>query len=403
MKSEKRIPFFLTWKYLIRSNKWTLGLIIFFMSIAFINMIFISSLFNGVIDGFNKQIIDTSTGHILITPNEGNNSINDTESVLKIINDTKGVIGASAQTIVPGTLQYKNKKGTWSITAIQPDDEKKVTVVSEKMIEGEYLSSDDTLGIIIGRDIAGIADKEEQHNDPFSLQGISVGDIVTISSGYGDYELTVRGIFYAKFLDTDTRAFITNSAYEKISNLSTPSATTIIVRITKTGDEQTVIHRLQQNGVTENIYSWEEASNLMDSISDSFMSINIILSVVGILIAAITVFIVIYIDISNKRKQIGILRAIGIKPYLIHVTYVLQTVVYSVSGVLIGSGIFFFAIVPYFKAYPFELPIADVVLSINYVEYIGRLETLIIVAIISGLIPAIHITRIKILDAIWGR
>ncbi len=406
MKSEKRIPFFLMWKSILRSNKWTLSLIIFFMSIAFINMIFITSLFNGIIDGFNEQIINTSTGNILITPKEGDEVIKNSSSILEKINDTEGVVSSSAHLLVPGNLQYKNKKGTWQILAVNPDDEKKVTVVSEKMIDGKYLDQDDTDSIILGRDITGQSDETEkasEKNNPFSLQGVSVGDTVSLNFGEKSIGFKIKGIFYTKFIDTDNRAFITKKAIEKINPLLKNQSTSIIVKTNKTGNEEKIITNLELNGVTENIYSWKEASNLMESISDSFLSINIILSIVGVLIAAITIFIVIYIEISNKRKQIGILRAIGIKPYLIQITYLLQTVVYSVSGVIFGSLIFFFVVIPYFNAHPFVLPICDATLVVNYGEFIARLETLIWVAIGAGLIPAIHITRIKILDAIWGR
>jgi len=402
MKSEKRIPFFLMWKSLLRSNKWTLGMIVFFMSIAFINMIFITSLFNGIIDGFNQQIIDTSTGHILITPQEGNDVMENSDHILNTINKTKGVVAASAQMLVPGNLQYKNKKGTWQIQAIDPDKEKEVTVVSQKMIDGEYLSTNDIDGIILGKEIAGITNVEDTDN-PFSLQGVSIGDTITLNFGNTEHNLTIKGIFNTKFIDTDSRAFITQNAFKKINPLYENQSTSVTVRLAETGHEDDVITALAINGVSENMYSWEDANNLMDSISDSFLSINIILSAVGVLIAAITVFIVIYIDISNKKKQIGILRAIGIKPYLIQATYVLQTVVYSISGIILGSLIFFFIIIPYFNVHPFVLPIADATLHVNYADFITKLETLIWVSICAGLIPAIHITRIKILDAIWGR
>lgn len=68
MKSDKRIPFFLITRHLARCNKWKLLLIVFLLSIAFINLVFINSLFNGVIASNNEQIINTKTGNIMIVP-----------------------------------------------------------------------------------------------------------------------------------------------------------------------------------------------------------------------------------------------------------------------------------------------------------------------------------------------
>ncbi len=141
----------------------------------------------------------------------------------------------------------------------------------------------------------------------------------------------------------------------------------------------------------------------MKSVGESFTSINILMTFVGILIAAVTVFIVIYVDIVNKRKQIGILRAIGIKPYIIVSSYVILSAVYSVIGVLIGSAVFYFILVPYFNAHPFSLPICDATLVLSNADYFVCAEMIMWVSVISGLIPSVIITKTKMLDAILGK
>lgn len=155
MKTESRIPFYLAWKYLQRGNKWTLLLTVFLMAVAFVNLIFMSSLLNGIVDGSNKQIINTMTGNIYITPEDGNDDIPNHENVIKIIENTEGVEAASLETFVPASLEFNNHKGNWTILAIDPDKEKSVTTISQSMISGEYLETDDTDSIIIGRQIAG--------------------------------------------------------------------------------------------------------------------------------------------------------------------------------------------------------------------------------------------------------
>jgi putative ABC transport system permease protein len=299
---------------------------------------------------------------------------------------------------VSGTLEYNKIKGTWPILAIDPDKEKTVTNVSEKMISGDYLASDDTDKIIIGRQIAG---GEGVENDAFSFKDAKVGDKVLLNLGQLEKEFTIKGIFYTKFINTDERAFITEKAWQAL-NPSDNKATDIIVKLEKK-DGQEAIEKIRALGIEGNFITWEDASGLMQSVTGSFLSINFLLTLVGTLIAAITIFIVIYIDITNKRKQIGILRAIGIKPYLIRVSYVIQISIYSVSGVLLGTAIFFGILVPYFNHFPFALPIGDATLIVNPADYIIRLETIILVAIGAGLIPAFMVTRMKILDAIWGR
>lgn len=400
MKSETRLPFYLTWQYIRRGKKWTLLLTLFLMAVAFINMIFISSLFNGIIDGTNQQIINTMTGNIYIAPKDGEDYINDKNDAVDQIREISGVTGVSAQVQVPARLEYGSINGNWQILAINPEDEKSVTNIADKMISGTYLDKNDVDSIIIGRQIAG---GDGVENNAFSFKGAKVGDKVKMVFDGVSKEYTIKGIFYTKFIEADKRAFITEKSLDQILPTADNKATTIEVKINSSTSESNVIEQIQNKNIGGNIYTWREVAGLMKSVSESFTSINVLLSFVGVLIAAVTIFIVIYVDIVNKRRQIGILRAIGIKPYIIVFSYVILSAVYSVIGVALGTLIFQFIIVPYFNLHPFVLPICDAVLVLSRTDYIARAEAVMWVSVFSGLIPALVITRGKMLDAILGK
>jgi putative ABC transport system permease protein len=399
MRYEARIPFFLIARHLVRGSKWQLVLIIFLMSIAFINLVFITSLFNGIIKSSNDQIIDTSTGDVYITPNEGHDFIEDSGSTIGSIEDTSGVKAASARMLVPANMKFENKKGNFMTFAIDPENEKEVTIISKKMVSGSYLDADDTDSIILGRQIAGGPDVENIS----SFKTAKVGDKVTLSFDSIKHEFMIKGIFDTNYIETDYRAFITQKALKKIAPHYNDKATSIAIKIDNKGEEKKIVSRLKDKNLGLSIYPWQDMAGMMKSVEKSFISIDVLLGLVGGMIAAVTIFIVIYIDISNKRQQIGILRAIGIKPYLIRTVYVLQSTFYSVCGVILGTGIFFAVLVPYFKAHPFVLPLGDAILIVNYPDFVLRAEIVIWVAIISGLIPAIFVTRMPMLDEILGK
>ena len=400
MKNEARIPFYLAWKYLRRGNKWTLALTIFMMSVAFVNLIFITSLFGGIISGTNKQIINTMTGNIYVTPKDGSDYIENQKSVVEKIEKNENVVAASSQISVPATLKYGNYKGNWSIFAIDPEMEKQVTNVSEKISSGNYLDENDLDSIIIGRQIAGGDGVEE---NAFSFKGAKVGDSVTLSLNGVEKNFVIKGIFYTKFLDTDKRAFISKKALSKIMPNFDDKANTIVIKTKNDVNENSIIEQLKSTGIDENIYSWEEVAGLMSSVAKSFKSINVLMTLVGILIAAVTIFIIIYIDIFNKKREIGILRAIGIKPYIIFCSYIIQAAVFSVAGVIFGTIVYFAGLVPYFNAHPLVLPICDATLVLSKTDFIARAETVMWVAVFSAFIPAYAVTKQKILTAIFGK
>lgn len=399
MKTSKRIPLFLIVRHVRHSNKWTLALIVFLMAIAFINLLFINSLFSGVIESNQSQLINTRTGNVMITPAKGSDFIDNPAALVKQVDKVPGVQAAAAETLVPGSIEFAGTRGNFDVTAIDPAQEKKATTVSEKMVTGSYLSPGDTEGIILGDIIAG---KKENDTD-FAPNGIKVGDTVNVITDSMVHPFQVRGVFKTKFNGTDDRAFVTNQGLNKIAPALQGKATAVIVRADKRGNETKLVADMKAAGVPGTLRTWQQLAGAVREITSSFVTINALMTVVGFFIAAVTIFIIIYVDVTHRRQEVGILRAIGVRSPLVVMTYVLQAAVYSFLGVALGTALYFAILFPYFKAFPFKIPIGDVSLSIIPWDYLFRAFTVVAVGMLSGLIPALIGTRRPILDDILNR
>ncbi|HUV52957.1 MAG TPA: ABC transporter permease [Dehalococcoidia bacterium] len=130
--------------------------------------------------------------------------------------------------------------------------------------------------------------------------------------------------------------------------------------------------------------------------------VEVILQVVALIVAAITIFIVTYVDLANKRRQIGIERAIGITPSAIVLSYIFRAVVYAVVGIFAAALIFIYVVVPLEARHPFHFPFGDVFLPVNISYLIRSALILCGVAIVSAFIPSFNTIRVKIIDAIWS-
>ena len=405
MKHELKLPFYLAFQSIRRGRKWTLFLTILLMAVAFINLIFISSLFNGIIDGSNKQIKNTLTGNVYMVPKEGvdylvkKNAFLNYLKVLDKINSADGIVAATSTFNFPGRIEYKSRSGRWPIVAINPEQYAKVINVSQKMYQGKYLDENDDDQIILGRQIAG---GEGVISTSTALRGIKVGDKVKVVFDNKSKTFTVKGIFDTKFAESDSRAFITEKSLRSISPDIVDIANVILIKTDEDKAEKILASVKSLRPDTET-YLWTEAAGVMRSISSSFTSINVLMTIVGVIIAGVTTFIVVYVDIVNRRKQIGILRAIGIRPYIIVSNYMILALIYATLGIVLGSAIFFLGLVPYFNANPFTLPITEAVLNLKWVEYFARIQIIGIVAVISGLIPALIVTKSKMIDTIIGK
>ena len=134
----------------------------------------------------------------------------------------------------------------------------------------------------------------------------------------------------------------------------------------------------------------------------AFNIIALIVSVISIIVAAITIFVMIYVNAVSKRRQIGILKAIGIKESIIELSYIIQSLFYATWGVIVGLMIIFWAVVPFLAVRPIPMPFGNASLVYTSIGIFINISSLIISGILAGFIPAKIVAREDILKSIWG-
>ena len=126
-------------------------------------------------------------------------------------------------------------------------------------------------------------------------------------------------------------------------------------------------------------------------------------SSIGLVVASITIFIVIFINALTRRKYIGIMKGIGITGKAIEISYIFQSIFYAFCGSAIGLILVYAFLVPFFQAHPIDFPFSDGILVAPLDETILRIGLLVFSTIIAGYIPARMIVRKNTLDSILGR
>ena len=161
------------------------------------------------------------------------------------------------------------------------------------------------------------------------------------------------------------------------------------------------------SGVPEDdahVQTFEEAQpKFLKDMKSTFKLLGTIISYIGLAVASITVFIVIFINALTRQKFIGILKGIGISGRAIEISYVFQSFFYAIIGASIGFGILHLLLVPYFNTYPIDFTFSDGILVAPLFETLGSALLLIIITIIAGYLPSRMIIRKNTLDSILGR
>ena len=397
-----RVAWFLAVKSVSRGNIRVLLLTIAMLILVYLNLVFTPAILAGAVEGLNDKTINTLTGHIIVQSAGGNPVITDVDSLIAEIESIDGVVAACARNNLGADVQYEGERTTTVVFAIDPEQDKEVFRISESLIEGSYLDPEDTDQILLGVQIAG-NDREKLELYSSSLKTVHVGDKVSVRYVSGlEREYTVKGIFFTELIQTDIRAFITEKEYNSMNPLMNGKASSLHVKTEEGVELESVIAEIGAVRDGLKFQTWEDAEGMLRSMTDSFKQIIQILRVIALIVAAITIFIVTYVDLVNKRRQIGIERAIGITGASIVLSYIFRAIFYAVLGILLAALIFVYVVVPLEARQPFHFPFGDIFLPVNIGYLIISAAILFVVASVSAFAPAWQTIRTKIIDAIWG-
>ncbi len=391
---------FLAQRSLSRGNIGTVVMTIFMLALIFVNLIFLTSIIQGFSVTANQQIIDTTTGEILVEPSSGDNYTNHSAQVVHDLDLVAAVQQISPRTNFSAELDFNSKQGSYRGIAVSPEAEAAVTTVAQQLTTGRWLRPNDTNAIVIGKQVAGAPGAELY---AYSLKGVGLNDVVTLKYTNGfkkDY--TVVGIYNTNFVQADNRFFISQHEYDTLFPELKNHSSEFALKLASGADVDTTVKAIRQLNISDHIRTWRDTAGLTASFTNSFDIINYIVSFVAIIVAGITIFIVMYVDVINRRKQIGILRAIGISELAIAISYILRALFYAIIGISLGFIIFKLILVPMFITRPLKLPIGNVSLTItNSILYI-RASSIIIVSLLGAYIPIARTLHMRIIDAIWG-
>jgi putative ABC transport system permease protein len=177
----------------------------------------------------------------------------------------------------------------------------------------------------------------------------------------------------------------------------------IAVKTTVGTDEYETRTALLSLGIKENIRTWHEFAGILLLIENTLGLVRNIMNAIGLLIAFVIIFVVIYVNIVNKKRQIGVQKAIGIEQNVIVVSFVLQAMLYAGTGIILGYSFMRFGLAPYTVYHPVEVPLGDISLKLDNTEAINRAVLLFLASIIGSVIPAYKLAQRDLLDLIWGK
>lgn len=410
-----KVGTFLGVRQLRRANKWTTLLIIFIMMLTFLNMVVVSGILVGLIDGGNIANRNQYTGNVIMTKLSGDPYINNTQNILKTLPTIPGVTkwnerysaGAQFEANYTTRRDFNTERDTVgsALLGIDVKQEDDLTNLSNYVIEGEYLDPNQSGYIMMGSTL--LRRFSSAFGDGFgSLDGVYPGDRVKVTVNGKTKEFIVKGIVKSKVGEVSFRAFITKDDFLQFAERPSLNADEIAIMTNGTVTDESVRDTLvgYRFDRFSKIQTAQEAiPDFLNQIKIAFSLLGNMIGLIGIIVASITIFIVIFINAVTRRKYIGILKGIGVTSGAIEFSYILQSFFYAVIGSGLGLVVIYTLLVPFFNAHPLNFPFSDGILSAPIGSTMIRFFLLLIVTLFAGYIPARMIVKKNTLDSILGR
>lgn len=410
-----RVGFFLANRQ-VRSNVGTTLLIIVVMILTYLNLLVVSGAMVGIVQGLRSERQMHYSGDILLSNYVQKDSIQNSPDVLSYLRTLPSVASISARYVAGGQLegnyagkllsQDKVDSIITNIAGINPANEDVTTNLSSLLVEGRYLQPGDYDQVLIGSSLIGRYKTFTAIPGSTPIPNIGIGSKVRVVINGIEHEMFVKGIIASKVEEINLRVFMLDSQLRGILGRTDNGVNEIALKLVSGADAAAVQQQLEQSSVGSDSKIELPAQSepvFFQDFAITFNQLGSFLGNIGLVVAFIVIFILVFINTVTHRRSIGILQAIGIQSAGIEIGYIIQSMLYAIVGAVIGMGILFSILEPYFLAHPIDFPFSNGILTVSFSEALIKSFVLLFAIIIASFIPARMIMRQEIVDAILGR
>ncbi|OYV27538.1 MAG: hypothetical protein B7W98_01570, partial [Parcubacteria group bacterium 20-58-5] len=155
-----RVGWYLALRQLRRASPWTTALIVFVMLLTFLNLVVVTGVLVGIVQGITNQFREQQTGDVIVSALDTKDYIENSTQILALIHSLPGVAKVSPRYVAPGTLEANyltttgvneklNETGA-TIDGIDPVAENAFSNLSRYVAEGQYLAPSDYDTVLLG-------------------------------------------------------------------------------------------------------------------------------------------------------------------------------------------------------------------------------------------------------------
>ncbi|MCZ7399200.1 MAG: FtsX-like permease family protein [Candidatus Methanoperedens sp.] len=327
----------------VKKNRRAFIFITIAIALSTANIIILNGMVYGMTDDLVERTIETSAAHISIYPNEKDKYIEGLGIKEQKLESMEEIIAYSPRLSSGGALSYREKSKTIKLLALEPSKENRVTTLLGKIDSGETLEANDRSSILVSYRVAE------------DLKA-KVGEDATLVFENGNSKVyRIKGIMRSgTAMDLNTVVINFDEAAEHLGLNN--KASIVLVRLSDISFSGEYKNKITRELGVQKVKEWKQEVESILSTAETFGKISSVINAVGLFASAVSVGVIMYINILHKRRQIGVMKAIGMRDSQILSVYIFEAALIGIIGIIIGNALGY-AGTKYLEAHPFTDPI----------------------------------------------
>jgi ABC-type lipoprotein release transport system permease subunit len=308
----------------------------------------------GLLDGSHDQVVGNGvrfgTGHVVIQA-QGYQDTGSQELLLPagVVSATEAFLrtengvarGVSPRLLASGLLSSAANAIGVGVMGVIPKEERAVSLIPERIVEGTYLDDDQRPGVVIGVELARKLAVKIGGRVVLMTQAVQPPGTETANAGEGEMQsslLRVSGIFRTGVQGIDANIIQVPLA-EAQTLLGVPGRITqIAVLLEQEGDAPMVAQGLQTRltGVPVEILTWREAMPALAQLMLLDEAFNYVMNGVVLAMVGLGILNTILMRVLARRYEFGLFSALGLRPAQLAVMVVGESLALTAISLALG-------------------------------------------------------------------
>ena len=312
----------------------------------------------GLLDGGHEQTIADGVrfgpGHVVVQAKGYQDSgsdelllpaqvVSNIEGFLQTASIKHFVRGVSPRLLATGLLSSSASSAGVRIVGVIPEDERAVSLIPQRMVQGTYLTSDNKLsGVVIGDELARKLELKIGSKAVLMTQALRQP---ATSTGTGDGDemqstlLRVTGIFRTGLQAIDANMiYVPMSAAQALLGVTGDQVTQVTLLLVREGDSPLVATRLrkQLTGASVEVLTWRESLPMLAHILGLDHAFNYIMNGVILSMVGLGILNTILMRVLERRYEFGVTKALGLRPGQLAVMVVGESLALTAISLALG-------------------------------------------------------------------